>query len=114
MLDFVPRLGTVFRAVKDDIEAVLKTAARTNIPYKKRRPLNALSSLPSSKPKLRIAIKERIRHLVGAYISLATFVDDDDLAFMERNPTSKRTRAIYMRVLRDMEKAEKEIRDFRI
>jgi hypothetical protein len=99
---------------EDDIDAVLKTAAHTHIPHNRHRPLNALSSLPSSKAKLRIAIKERIRHLAGAYISLATFIDDDDMAFMERNPKSKRTKAIYMRVLKDIEKAEKEIKNFKI
>jgi len=104
----------VFHAVEDDIEAVLKTAAHTHIPHNKHRPLNALSSLPSSKAKLRIGIKERIKHLTGAYISLATFVDDDDLAFMERNPKSKKTKAIYMRVIRGIEKAEKEIRNFKV
>ncbi|MCX6739084.1 MAG: hypothetical protein NT098_03460 [Candidatus Parcubacteria bacterium] len=99
---------------ENDIDAVLKTAAHTHIPHNRHRPLNALSSLPSSKAQLQIGIKERIRHLAGAYISLATFIDDDDLAFTERNPKSKRTKAIYFRVIRNIEKAEKEINQLKI
>jgi len=104
----------VFRAVEEDIEAVFKTAAHTHIPHNRHRPLNVLSTLPSSKEKLRAGIKERIRYLAGTYISLATFVDDDEVAFMERNPKSKKTKAIYMRVLKDIEKAEREIANWRI
>lgn len=104
----------MFDAVEDDIDAVLKTAAHTHIPHNRHRPMNALSSLPSSKEKLRAGIKERIRHLAGAYISLATFIDNDDVAFMERNPKSKKTKAFYLRVLKEIEKAEKEMRDFKI
>ncbi len=104
----------MFDAVEDDIDAVLKTAAHTHIPHNRHRPMNALSSLPSSKEKLRAGIKERIRHLADAYTSLATFIDDDDVAFMERNPESKKTKALYLRVLKEIEKAEKEIRDFKI
>lgn len=104
----------MFRAVEEDIEAVFKTAAHTHIPHNKHRPLNALSTLPSSKAKLRIAIKERIRYLAGAYISLATFIDDDELAFAEENPKHERTRAIYLRVIEDIEKAEKELQDYKI
>jgi len=100
--------------VENDIDAVIKTAAHTHIPHNRHRPLNVLSSLPSSKEKLRAGIKERIRHLAGAYISLATFIDDDEVAFMERNPKSKKTKAIYMRVIKDIEKAETELRKFRL
>lgn len=73
-----------------------------------------MSSLPSSKEKLRIGIKERVKYLAGAYISLASFIDDDDLAFIERNPKSKRAKTIYLRVLKDIEKAQKELSKWRI
>lgn len=99
------------RAVEeDDIEAVIKNAAHIRA-TNRHRPLNPLSSLPSSKTKLRIAIKERIRHLAGAYISLATFIDDNELAFIDENPRDARTRAIYTRVIEDIERGEQEIRD---
>ncbi|MFM7088110.1 MAG: hypothetical protein ACKOW9_01055 [Candidatus Paceibacterota bacterium] len=114
MLDFLGPSRYCVRAVEEDIEAVFKTAAHTHIPHNRHRPLNPLSALPSSKGKLRIAIKERIRYLAGAYISLASFVDDDDLAFIEDNPTHARTREIYLRVIEDIEKAEKEISEFKI
>ncbi len=77
----------VFRAVKEDIEAVFKAAAHTHIPHNRHRPLNPLSALPSSKAKLRIGIKERIRHLAGAYMSLASFIDDDEVGIYGTKPT---------------------------
>ncbi len=98
---------------EDDIEAVLKTAAHIHT-TNRHRILNPLSALPHSKIKLRTAIKERIRHLAGAYVSLATFVDDDDLEFIEQNPQSARTREIYLRVIDEIINAEKQIKDFKI
>jgi hypothetical protein len=66
------------------------------------------------KCKIKQAIKERIRLLAGAYISLAGFVDDDDILFAEDNPKSKKTRAIYLKVLEDMDQAKKEMREFKV
>ncbi len=100
--------------MEEDIEALFDTARHTHTPFNRHRPLNPLSALPSSKAKLRIGIKERIRHLAGAYISLATFIDDDDLTHIENNPKSKKTRAIYRRVLRDIEKAKRKIARWKI
>lgn len=99
---------------EDDIEAVLKTAAHTYTPSNKFRPMNAQSSLPSSKAKLRIGIKKRMQLLAAAYISLATFIDDDELAFMEHNPKSKRTKAIYLKVIADMDKARKDMEQIKV
>ena len=76
--------------------------------------LNPLSSLPEPKIKLKVAIKERIRLLAGAYISLAGFVDDDDAKFAEENPESEKTKAIYLKILEDMETAQNEMRRFKI
>jgi len=100
--------------VEEDIEAVFDSAKHTHTPFNRHRPLNPLSALPSSKAKLRIGIRERIRHLAAAYISLATFVDDDDLIYIENNPKSKRTKAIYHRVIRDMDKARRKIARWKI
>jgi len=97
----------------DDIEAILATAKNIRIPHR-RGSFNPLSSLPEPKAKIKQAIKERIRLLAGAYISLAGFVDDDDIRFAEDNPKSKKTRAIYFKVLEDMETAKKEMREFKV
>lgn len=99
--------------VEEDIEAVKDAAKHIRSLYRKGI-LNPLSSLPEPKIKMRIAIKERIRILATSYVSLASFIDDDELAFAERNPKSKRTRVIYLKVIRDIEKAQREMRRFRI
>ena len=97
----------------DDIEAVLATAKNIRMPHR-RGSFNPLSSLPESKAKIKQAIKDRIRMLAGAYISLAGFIDDDDIRFAEDNQKSKKTRAIYLKMLEDMEQAQKEMREFKI
>ena len=97
----------------DDIEVILATAKNIKMPHR-RGSFNPLSSLPEPKAKIKQAIKERIRLLAGAYISLAGFVDDDDIRFAEDNPKSKKTRAIYLKMLEDMETAKKEMQEFKI
>ena len=97
----------------DDIEAILRDAKNIRMPHR-RGSFNPLSLLPESKAKIKQAIKERIKLLAGAYISLAGFVDDDDIRFVENNPKSKKTRAIYLKVLEDMEQARKEMQEFKI
>ncbi|MFA6252397.1 MAG: hypothetical protein WCX74_03285 [Candidatus Paceibacterota bacterium] len=97
----------------DDIEAILRDAKNIKMPHR-RGSFNPLSSLPEPKAKIKQAIKERIRLLAGAYISLAGFVDDDDVRFAEENPKSKKTRAIYLKMLEDMETAQKEMREFKV
>ena len=59
-----------------------------------------------------MAIKERIRLLVASYISLASFIDDDLVDFLESDDTKKHRRRvirIYNRVFKDFEKLRKEI-----
>lgn len=97
----------------DDIEAVLATAKNIRMPHR-RGSFNPLSSLPEPKAKIKQAIKDRIRMLASAYISLTGFIDDDDIRFIKNNPKSKRTRAMYLKVLEDMEQAQKEMRKFKI
>jgi hypothetical protein len=99
--------------MNDDIESVIKNAKNIRPTYRSEL-LNPLSSLPEPKVKLKAAIKDRIRLLAGAYISLAGFVDDDDAKFAEKNPESEKTKAIYLKILDDMETAQKEMRRFRI
>lgn len=62
-----------------------------------------------------MAIKERIRLLVASYISLASFIDDDLVDFLESGDTKKpkgKVIRIYNRVFRDFEKLRKEIQAF--
>lgn len=59
-----------------------------------------------------MAIKERIRLLVASYISLASFIEDDLVDFLEGYDTKKNKRRvirIYNCVFRDFEKLRKEI-----
>lgn len=97
----------------DDIEAILRDAKNIRMPHQ-RGSFNPLSSLLEPKAKIKQAIKDRIRMLAGAYISLAGFVDDDDIRFAEENPKSKKTRAIYLKMLDDMEAAQKEMQEFKL
>lgn len=99
--------------MNEDIEAVLRDAKNIRLPHQ-RGSMNPLSSLPESKAKIRQAIKDRIRLLAGAYISLASFIDDDDIKFAEGNPKSAKAKAIYQKVLEDMETAQEELRQFKL
>lgn len=97
----------------EDIEAVLRDAKNVRLPHQ-RGSMNPLSSLPEPKAKIKQAIKDRIRLLAGAYVSLAGFVDDDDIRFTEANPKSARTKAIYQKVLEDMETGIEEMKQFKV
>ena len=99
--------------MNEDIEAVLRDAKNVRLPHQ-RGSMNPLSSLPEPKAKIKQAIKDRIRLLAGAYISLAGFVDDGDIRFVEENPKSARTKAIYQKILEDMETAQEEMRQFKL
>jgi hypothetical protein len=97
----------------DDIEAIID--ASKHFKYHEptgSTPFNRISKLPESKRHLKMAIKERIRLLVASYISLASFIDDDLVDFLESTDTKKHKRKvirIYNRVFRDFEKLRKEI-----
>ena len=99
--------------MNEDMEAVLRDAKNVRLPHQ-RGSMNPLSSLPEPKAKIKQAIKDRIRLLAGAYISLAGFVDDADIKFAENNPKSAKTKAIYQKVLDDMETAQEEMRRFKL
>ena len=67
----------------DDIEEVIKRADH----YRFEEPqelnlLNRISALPTSKKRMKRSIVERIELLVGAYISLASFVSDEEVDFL--------------------------------
>ncbi len=103
----------------DDIEAVID--ASKHFKYHEpsgTTPFNRMSSLPESKKHLKYAIKERIQLLATAYISLATFIDDDLVEFLEEHRGSiekedkEKTKDIYENVMQDMTKLTNEIKAF--
>ena len=71
--------------------------------------LNPISALPTSKKRLKKSIIERIITLIDGYCSLATFVPDETIEYMEQNPKSKRTREIYLKTFDGIEKLKKEV-----
>lgn len=99
---------------EDDMEAVRKAAAKINFPLNRHELFNRVSSLPEPKAKMKKALKERLQFLALAYISLATFIDDEDVEFSFRNKKSKKTKALFFKVIADMEKAKREMRRFKL
>ncbi len=105
--------------MKDDIEEIIKNANeyafRESSDF---RTFNRLSSLPSSKVGLKREIKERIRTLTAGYISLASFIDDDSVDFLEANLGNenkkflKKKSRIYKKAIKEMERLEGEMRKF--
>lgn len=96
------------------MEAVEKIAKKIHIPVNKFEIFNRLSSLPEPKAKMKLALKERMRTLAAMYVSLATFIDDDDVDFFHNNRKSKKAKKIFFRVSQEIEKAQNEMRKFRI
>lgn len=103
--------------MNEDIEAIIDAARH----FKYREPIgttpfNRVSNLPDSKRHLKGAIKERMRLLAGAYIALASFIDDDLVDFLENahEATDKeKIKRIYTDVIEGMSQFRKEIEEFR-
>ena len=100
----------------DDIDAIIEAAKNMQFEGKGRKPfLNPMSALPASKRALKAATKERIKLLHALYISLATFVPDEDWEAMwyTKEELTDRHRMIIRRVLAEMKKNQKEMRKFK-
>lgn len=101
----------------DDIEAIIE--ASKHFKYHEPTgitPFNRISHLPKSKKHLKMAIKERMRLLVEAYVSLASFIDDDLVDFLEDESSSfdkEKVKKIYRGVLEDMDRLRKEMEEFK-
>lgn len=63
---------------------------------------------------MRLALKERMRQLAGAYISLATFIDDDEVEFFSNNRKHPRSREIALKVSDAIDRATLEMQRFRL
>lgn len=96
----------------DDLREVIDAAQ--HFKYHEHREgeiLNRISALPESKPHLKRAIKERIRLLYTAYVSLATFVIDEHVDAMTEID-KEHAKVIVDEVFVEMERARKELEAF--
>ncbi|MBX9723590.1 MAG: hypothetical protein K2X81_19455 [Candidatus Obscuribacterales bacterium] len=99
---------------EDDMEAVRKAAEHIRIPFNRHEIFNRLSQLSQPKAKMKQALKERMKLLAAAYISLATFIDDDEVEFIFENRDSQRAKDIAARVCDDLDRSQQEMRDFKL
>lgn len=93
----------------EDRDEVLDTAAHYRFTKEADSAyLNRISLLPNSKKDLKMSIIQRIEFLITAYSSLATYVPDELIDWLNAHRGSKKSREVYLRVLRDMEKLRQE------
>lgn len=97
----------------DDVAKVIEQAKKIHA-YEKREYIHAhrLTDLPASKDAMKTSIKERVRLLYGLYISLATYVCDDDFKLLIEGK-KKHKKRIYKRIAKDIEEYTTEIQDFK-
>lgn len=96
----------------DDFEEVLKRADHYRFEEEADTTfLNRISTLPTSKKRLKKAIVERIRLLINGYMSLATFVPDELVDWLNTDPDSKKARKVYLKVLDNMQRLRSELLD---
>jgi hypothetical protein len=99
---------------KEDRDAIEKIADHTHLPYNRHEIFNRLSVLPKNKAKMKRAIKQRICELAGAYISLATFIDDDEVDYMQDNLGTEKSKEIGRRVIREIDDLTTEMKEFNL
>lgn len=114
LLDFKISSRYVRTVEEDDMEAVRKVAEHIRIPFNRHEIFNRLSQLSQPKAKMKQALRERMKLLAAAYISLATFIDDDDVEFVFENRDSQKTKDVAARVCEDLDRAQEEMRDFKL
>ena len=68
-----------------------------------------LTSLPASKDAMKASIKERIQLLCGLYISLASYINDDDFKLLIEGK-KRHKRRIYRQIANDLKDLTEEIR----
>lgn len=101
----------------EDIEAVISAAKHFKYEdeTESRCAFNKISDLPESKRNLKRAIKEGIQVLYASYISLASFIPDEDVEYLlglRGEPDKERSAEIMARLMKEMDELEREIRDF--
>ncbi len=93
----------------DDIEAVLDRADHYRFSEEPDKvPLNRISALPQSKKRLKKAILERVAFLIESYASLATFVPDECIDWLQDNPKPEKARKVYLKVFENVQKLRQE------
>ena len=71
--------------------------------------------MPEAKSRMKASIKERIRELCGMYIALSSYVPDEDadyIAELYGKPEGRRVRRIFKKMLKDMRRLTREIKEF--
>ncbi len=96
------------------MDAVRKAAEHIQIPFNRYEIFNRLSQLSQPKAKMKQALKERMKLLAAAYVSLATFIDDDDVEFIFENKNSQRAKDVAAKVCEDLDIAQEEMRNFKL
>jgi hypothetical protein len=99
---------------ENDMDAVRKAAEHIQIPFNRYEIFNRLSQLSQPKAKMKQALKERMKLLAAAYVSLATFIDDDDVEFIFENKNSQRAKDVAAKVCEDLDIAQEEMRNFKL
>ncbi len=82
----------------EDIEKVIEQAKKIQESEDREYlHVHRLTSLPASKDAMKVSIKERIQLLCGLYISLASYINDDDFTVLIEGK-KRHKRRIYKQI----------------